>query len=150
LGAWSITQEVLSPVFYFYAVLLKYLLHQVLMWNFALDGSGNPKLPGADSCGGSGCRPLVTVNSDGSFSPNQECTSSHHDGALHNHPYDMRSLGYGPSIKSYRPKRSRRPLWPAHRCFSHRESQLGITCRSIRYRKDIFSATAVLDRGSEL
>ena len=43
------------------------------MWNIALDGSGNPKLPGATSCGGPGCRPLVTVNSDGSYSWNQEC-----------------------------------------------------------------------------
>jgi len=42
-----------------------------LMYNLALDGSGNPILPGTTSCGG-GCRPLVTVNSDGSFSYNQE------------------------------------------------------------------------------
>ncbi|KAJ7119298.1 glycoside hydrolase [Mycena crocata] len=42
-----------------------------LMWNIALDGNGNPKLPSTDSCG-SGCRPLVTVNSDGSYSYNQE------------------------------------------------------------------------------
>ncbi|XP_006463608.1 hypothetical protein AGABI2DRAFT_74074 [Agaricus bisporus var. bisporus H97] len=43
-----------------------------LMWNFALDGSGNPKLPGTNSCGGPGCRPLVTVNSDGTYEFNQE------------------------------------------------------------------------------
>ncbi|RDB26922.1 Endo-1,6-beta-D-glucanase [Hypsizygus marmoreus] len=43
-----------------------------LMWNLALDGNGNPKLPGTNSCGGPGCRPLVTVNSDGSYSFNQE------------------------------------------------------------------------------
>ncbi|PPQ98667.1 hypothetical protein CVT26_013813 [Gymnopilus dilepis] len=43
-----------------------------LMWNLALDGNGNPKLPGTNSCGGPGCRPLVTVNSDGSYSYNQE------------------------------------------------------------------------------
>ncbi|KAL1740620.1 glycoside hydrolase superfamily, partial [Schizophyllum fasciatum] len=43
-----------------------------LMWNIALDGNGNPKLPGTNSCGGSGCRAIVTVNSDGSWSPNQE------------------------------------------------------------------------------
>ncbi|KAF8991123.1 glycoside hydrolase family 30 protein [Cyathus striatus] len=42
-----------------------------LMWNIALDGSGNPKLPGTDSCG-NGCRPLVTVNNDGSYQFNQE------------------------------------------------------------------------------
>ena len=45
------------------------------MWNFALDGNGNPKLPGTDSCG-TPCRPVVTINSDGSYSYNQECTSS--------------------------------------------------------------------------
>jgi len=43
-----------------------------LMWNIALDGNGNPKLPGTNSCGGPGCRPLITVNSDGSYSYNQE------------------------------------------------------------------------------
>ncbi|KAF8797529.1 glycoside hydrolase family 30 protein [Phlegmacium glaucopus] len=43
-----------------------------LMWNIALDGGGNPKLPGTNSCDGAGCRPLVTVNSDGSYSFNQE------------------------------------------------------------------------------
>jgi hypothetical protein len=42
------------------------------MFNIALDGNGNPMLPGTNSCG-SGCRPLVTVNSDGSYSYNQEC-----------------------------------------------------------------------------
>ncbi|KAJ7065779.1 glycoside hydrolase family 30 protein [Mycena amicta] len=42
-----------------------------LMFNLATDGNGNPKLPGTTSCGG-GCRPIVTVNSDGSFSYNQE------------------------------------------------------------------------------
>ena len=43
------------------------------MWNLALDGFGNPKLPGTQSCG-KGCRPVVTVSSDGSYSFNQECT----------------------------------------------------------------------------
>ncbi|KNZ71597.1 Endo-1,6-beta-D-glucanase, partial [Termitomyces sp. J132] len=43
-----------------------------LMWNIALDGNGNPKYPGTNSCGGPGCRPLVTINSDGSYSFNQE------------------------------------------------------------------------------
>jgi hypothetical protein len=43
-----------------------------LMYNIALDGTGQPILPGTNSCGG-GCRPLVTVNSDGSYSYNQEC-----------------------------------------------------------------------------
>lgn len=42
------------------------------MWNIALDGSGNPKLPGTSSCG-TPCRPVVQVNSDGSFVYHQEC-----------------------------------------------------------------------------
>ncbi|KAJ7035388.1 glycoside hydrolase superfamily [Mycena alexandri] len=42
-----------------------------LMYNLALDGNGLPVLPGTNSCA-SGCRPIVTVNSDGSFSYNQE------------------------------------------------------------------------------
>ena len=46
---------------------------QGLMWNIAADANGNPKLPGTNSCGGAGCRPLVTVNGDGSYTLNQEC-----------------------------------------------------------------------------
>ncbi|OBZ71255.1 Endo-1,6-beta-D-glucanase [Grifola frondosa] len=45
--------------------------HNGLMWNLALDGNGNPKLPGTSSCG-TPCRPVATVNSDGSYSLNQE------------------------------------------------------------------------------
>ncbi len=41
------------------------------MWNFALDGNGNPKLPGSSSCT-AGCRGVVTINNDGSYSFNQE------------------------------------------------------------------------------
>ncbi|KAL1725970.1 glycoside hydrolase family 30 protein [Schizophyllum commune] len=43
-----------------------------LMWNIALDGNGNPKLPSTNSCGGPGCRAIAQVNSDGSWSVNQE------------------------------------------------------------------------------
>ncbi|KAF7314148.1 Glycoside hydrolase family 30 protein [Mycena chlorophos] len=42
-----------------------------LMFNFALNGDGGPILSGTTSCGG-GCRAIVTVNSDGSYSYNQE------------------------------------------------------------------------------
>ncbi|KAJ4466252.1 glycoside hydrolase [Lentinula aciculospora] len=49
-----------------------------LMWNIALDGNGNPMLSGANSCNGGGCRALVTVNSDGSYSFNQEFYSMAH------------------------------------------------------------------------
>ena len=47
--------------------------HSGLMWNIALDGSGNPKLPGTNSCGGPGCRAIATVNSNGTYSLNEEC-----------------------------------------------------------------------------
>ncbi|CAK5265078.1 unnamed protein product [Mycena citricolor] len=43
-----------------------------LMWNLALDGAGNPKLPGSRSCSASGCRGVVTINYDGTWAPNQE------------------------------------------------------------------------------
>ncbi|EIM84383.1 glycoside hydrolase [Stereum hirsutum FP-91666 SS1] len=46
--------------------------HSGLMWNLALDGSGDPKLPGTNSCGGPGCRGIVTINSDGSYELNEE------------------------------------------------------------------------------
>lgn len=45
-----------------------------LMWNIAGQPDGGPKLPGTSSCGGSGCRPIATVNSDGTYDVNQECT----------------------------------------------------------------------------
>ncbi|KAF8180143.1 glucan endo-1,6-beta-glucosidase [Pholiota molesta] len=57
---------------------LEYYSQSGLMWSIAADGNGNPKLPGTNSCGGNGCRPLVTVNSDGSYSFNQECVQSYH------------------------------------------------------------------------
>ncbi|KAI0027735.1 glycoside hydrolase [Vararia minispora EC-137] len=43
-----------------------------LLWNIALDGNGNPHLPSQTPCGSAGCRPIATVNSDGSYSVNQE------------------------------------------------------------------------------
>lgn len=43
-----------------------------MMWNFALDSSGQPMLPGTNSCGG-GCRGVVTIPGDGGFSVNEEC-----------------------------------------------------------------------------
>ncbi|KAH7882702.1 glycoside hydrolase family 30 protein [Phlebopus sp. FC_14] len=42
-----------------------------LMWNLALDGNGNPMLPGTNSCG-NGCRGVVQINSDSTWSVNQE------------------------------------------------------------------------------
>ncbi|KAG1740170.1 glycoside hydrolase family 30 protein [Suillus paluster] len=43
-----------------------------LMWNLALDGNGQPSLPGSDSCSGDGCRGVVQINSDGTWSLNSE------------------------------------------------------------------------------
>ncbi|KAF9074611.1 glucan endo-1,6-beta-glucosidase [Rhodocollybia butyracea] len=42
-----------------------------LMWNLALDGNGDPLLPGSDSCT-NGCRGIVQINSNGTYSVNQE------------------------------------------------------------------------------
>ncbi|KAF8631474.1 hypothetical protein AX15_002387 [Amanita polypyramis BW_CC] len=50
---------------------LQYWARAALMWNIALDGSGQPLLPGTNSCG-TPCRPIVTVNSDGNYFLNQE------------------------------------------------------------------------------
>ncbi|KAG8845893.1 hypothetical protein FRB96_002223 [Tulasnella sp. 330] len=43
----------------------------VMTWALALDGSGDPKLPTTDSCGGAGCRGVVTI-ANNNWSPNQE------------------------------------------------------------------------------
>lgn len=43
-----------------------------MMWNLALDASGNPMLPGATGCGTNGCRGIVTINGNGTWSVNQE------------------------------------------------------------------------------
>lgn len=42
-----------------------------MMWNLALDGNGQPMLPGAMSCGNP-CRGIVQINADGTWSVNQE------------------------------------------------------------------------------
>lgn len=56
---------------------LQYWSSIVGLWNLALNGEGQPELPGSNSCnsGNPGCRGVVTVNSDGSYSVNQECES---------------------------------------------------------------------------
>ena len=45
------------------------------MWNLLVDPQGNPKLPGASSCG-DGCRGVAQVSTDGSVQLNQECEPS--------------------------------------------------------------------------
>ncbi|KAG5219561.1 glycoside hydrolase family protein [Salix suchowensis] len=66
---------------------------------------GNPKLPGTSSCGGPGCRAIVTVNSDGSYSVNQECMFfRYHETQTqlqHGRPeYVLSSLCHGSSLQS--------------------------------------------------
>jgi len=46
--------------------------HTGLMWNIAGQSDGGPKLPGTTSCGGPGCRPIATINSNGTYDVNQE------------------------------------------------------------------------------
>ncbi|PSR70551.1 hypothetical protein PHLCEN_2v13590 [Hermanssonia centrifuga] len=48
-----------------------YNAQAVLMWNLALDGNGQPELPGSNSCGNPPCRPIVTI-SGSSYTFNQE------------------------------------------------------------------------------
>lgn len=43
-----------------------------LEWNIALDGNGQPELPGSNSCGNPPCRGIVTI-SGSSYTLNQEC-----------------------------------------------------------------------------
>ncbi|EIN08490.1 glycoside hydrolase [Punctularia strigosozonata HHB-11173 SS5] len=49
-----------------------------LFWSLAGDASGGPILPGTDSCAGAGCRPVVTVNADGSYVLNTEFFAAAH------------------------------------------------------------------------
>ncbi|KAI0299042.1 glycoside hydrolase superfamily [Multifurca ochricompacta] len=51
---------------------IKWYMDNLLDVEYCPRRGGNPKLPGTNSCGGPGCRPIVTVNSDGSYSLNQE------------------------------------------------------------------------------
>jgi len=50
-----------------------------MMWNLALDGSGKPMLPGAKSCG-IPCRGIAQINSNGTWSLNQEFWAIAHAG----------------------------------------------------------------------
>ncbi|KAI8994205.1 glycoside hydrolase [Trametes punicea] len=50
---------------------LEHNSHTGLMWNLALDGNGQPMLPGTNSCSPA-CRPVVTINNNGSWTVNQE------------------------------------------------------------------------------
>jgi len=49
----------------------EYFASTVLLWNIALEGSGQPEMPGSTSCV-TPCRGIVTINSNGSYYLNQE------------------------------------------------------------------------------
>ncbi|KAG6826979.1 hypothetical protein H0H92_013684 [Tricholoma furcatifolium] len=51
---------------------LEYYSKSALMWNLALNASGDPMYPDTNSCSGPGCRPLVTINPNGTYNFNQE------------------------------------------------------------------------------
>ncbi len=90
--------------------------HNGLMWNIALDGNGNPKLPGTSSCG-TPCRPVATVNSDGSWSVNQECKFYQwriQSVDLTRYMHGV-SLFHGPCVQGDPSPRLRRSVGQAHR-----------------------------------
>ncbi|KAH7922519.1 glycoside hydrolase family 30 protein [Leucogyrophana mollusca] len=66
---WS---DIKAIVFRFFIGSISYGSSAGLMWNLALDGNGQPTLPGTNSCTSPGCRGVVQINSDGSWSVNQE------------------------------------------------------------------------------
>jgi len=109
--------------------------HSGLMWNIALDGNGNPKLPGTNSCGGPGCRAIVQVNSDGTFSVNQECTSI----VLIYIQFvnSGTSLLDGASLEGYSPPWCRWTLGEKDWCVSRWIKQLGTSCGGLRDRSSI-------------
>ena len=120
-----------------------------LMWNIALDGNGNPKLPGTNSCGGPGCRALVTVNSDGSYSLNQECKTL--SSVILPVVTRLSSLLDGTGFQSYHSQGCGGAIWTTYRCFCWWIYCLGSTCGRIRYKSSIVQRSAkILYRCFEL
>jgi len=64
--------DVALDIIHSYIGSVNYGAKAVLMWNIALDGNGQPQLPGSGSCQNPPCRGVVTIN-DGSFTLNEEC-----------------------------------------------------------------------------
>lgn len=115
-GIWIICKKlILDYICKFFIIIssfiggIQYNSHSGLMWNIALDGNGNPKLPGTDSCGGAGCRGIAQVNSDGSYSVNQECMYIIEIQVINNLDIGS-SLLYGSSFQSNSATRRWRPL----------------------------------------
>ena len=76
------------------------------MWNLALDGNGDPLLPNSNSCS-EGCRGMVTINSDGTYSVNQECTLCHSFAQGHDTEATPSLLGSTSSQRHYSQGRRR-------------------------------------------
>lgn len=90
------------------------------MWNLVVDPQGNPKLPGATSCG-KGCRGVAQVSADGAVQLNQErkhlsrlVSSFFLKKPRDSHMFFVcwpRSLRHGARSKSHPPERRIRPVW---------------------------------------
>lgn len=94
---------------------IEYHSHTALMWNIAGDSSGGPKLPGTNSCSNPGCRPVVTVNDNGTYNLNQECTSRRVafislSVIAFDFIFVLNSLCNGPGFESDHPERRGRAL----------------------------------------
>ena len=59
---WEVANNIMGP--------LRFGSRGSLYWSLAMDPNGNPHYGGAAACGT--CRGMITVNSDGSFSPSQD------------------------------------------------------------------------------
>ena len=93
----------------------------VLMWNFALDGNGQPLLPGTDSCQNPPCRGVVTING-GSYTLNEECKLTHVYRLRHGLIGDSTcSLYHGPSVSGHHSKRPRWAVGSKYRCECRRK-----------------------------
>ncbi len=109
------------------------------MWNIALDGNGDPMYPGTSSCGG-GCQAIAQVNSDGSYSLNQECEPILAS-ALRVRKYSRQfifSLCHGPGIQSYHSEGRGWTLWKASEGNRGRKLELGAPRGSVCHRKSFF------------
>lgn len=95
-----------------------------LMWNLVVDPQGNPKLPGATSCG-KGCRGVAQVSADGAVQLNQErkhlsrlISSFFLKKPRDSHMFFVcwpRSLRHGARSESDPSERRKRPVWQTGR-----------------------------------
>lgn len=90
-----------------------------LMWNLVVDPEGNPKLPGATSCG-KGCRGVAQVSANGAVQLNQErklllfSIMKPYNPYIHI-VYLPQSLRYGARSESHPSERRKRLVWQTDR-----------------------------------